>query len=240
MSRLPDSYPPRGVQPLDYAVGASMASFMNAVYAWMCVGLGVTAVVAWCISLNPAAMRAIFSPLTLIVLFVAEIGLVIAISRAVNQISAGAATGLFLVYSALNGLTLSAIFLVYALPTIGAAFITSAAMFGTMSLIGFVTKKDLSGLGSLLFMGLIGLIIASIVSMFWASTALMWIINYAGVVIFLGLTAYDTQMLRNLSAQTAGDPALAARLAVSGALALYLDFINLFLFMLRILGSRRN
>jgi uncharacterized protein len=175
----------------------------------------------------------------LIILFIVEIGLVITISRAINKLNATAATALFLLYSAINGLTLSAIFLVYAHATLAGAFIVTAGTFGAVSLYGHVTKADLTKLGTFLFMALIGLIIASVVNMFLANTALDWIITYAGVLIFVGLTAYDTQKLKIIAIQTEDNPALAARLSVNGALSLYLDFINLFLYILRIMGNRK-
>jgi FtsH-binding integral membrane protein len=185
-------------------------------------------------------MRQIFRGPPLIILFVAELGLVWVISASVNKIGAGAATVLFLIYSALNGLTLSVIFVIYTLPSVGGAFVVTAGMFGAMSLYGYVTKRDLTALGSILFMALIGLILASVVNMFWANSTLYWLVTYGGVLIFVGLTAYDTQKLRYIANQTSGNPALASRLAISGALILYLDFINLFLLLLRILGKERR
>jgi hypothetical protein len=150
------------------------------------------------------------------------------------------ATVLFLAYSALNGLTLSYIFLVYTLSSVAGAFIASAAMFGAMSLWGMVTKRDLSIMGRVLFMALIGLIVASLLNIFLAHGAYYWIISYAGVVIFAGLTAYDTQRLQQIGYATAGNAAMAARLSIVGALMLYLDFINLFLMLLQIMGNRRQ
>jgi len=147
---------------------------------------------------------------------------------------------LFLVYAALNGVTLSGIVLYYAHAAIASAFVVTAGMFAAMSLYGFVTRRDLTAWGSLLFMGLIGLILASVVSLFWHNTLLQVAINYLGVLIFVGLTAYDTQRLKVIALQTAGAPQLAARLAVSGALSLYLDFLNLFLFVLELMNDRRR
>jgi FtsH-binding integral membrane protein len=175
----------------------------------------------------------------LIVLIIAELALVWTVSAAVNKLSAPVATALFMLYSALNGLTLSVIFLAYTHKTLGSTFLVTAAMFGAMSVYGMVTRRDLTRLGSFLFMALIGLILASVVNLFLASPAMYWIISYAGVLIFVGLTAYDTQRLKLVAEHTANDQAMAARLAVNGALTLYLDFINLFLLMLRILGDRR-
>ncbi|HEX2971979.1 MAG TPA: Bax inhibitor-1/YccA family protein [Tepidisphaeraceae bacterium] len=213
---------------------------MNSVYAWMCAGLALTAVVAWWVSTQPGLAQRIFTGGIFWLIVIAQLALVFTISYAINRISTPAATGLFLLYSALNGLTLSTIFLVYQLNVIAVTFAVTAAMFGAMSLIGFVTKTDLTSLGNFLFMALIGLIIASIVNIFWANSTLYWIVTYAGVAIFLGLTVYDTQRLKQIALQTEGNAALAARLAIVGSLMLYLDFINLFLFLLRIFGSRRD
>jgi FtsH-binding integral membrane protein len=149
------------------------------------------------------------------------------------------ATALFLVYAALNGVVLSGIFAIYAHATLASAFIISAGTFGAMSIFGMLTKSDLTSMGRFLIMALVGIIIASIVSLFWHNTLLQIAINYVGVLVFIGLTAYDTQRLKQVAYQTQGDPALAARFAVNGSLLLYLDFINLFLFILRLLGDRR-
>lgn len=232
-------------QPLPYARGGAaganaIAVFMNAVYAWMCVGLGITAAVAWMTANNEAMLRSVFSGGTFIILVLIELGLVLVISRAINKIDTLVATLLFCLYAALNGLTLSVIFVAYNLGTVGAAFAITAGTFALTSLVGFVTKKDLSGLGGILLMALFGLIIASIVNIFFVSDTLYWIVNYAGVLIFVGLTAYDTQKLKVMAVQTANDPAMAGRLSVVGSLVLYLDFVNLMLFILRILGGKRR
>src|SRR6267142_1086015 len=239
MSRYPNSYsqPP---QVLDYGSSGVVARFMNNVYAWMAAGLALTAVVGWMVAHNAQALHTILRPGTFIVLFLVELGLVMAISYAVNKISASVATALFLLYAALNGLTFSIIFLAYSLGDIGVAFAITAGMFGGMSLIGYVTKIDLTSFRGFFIMGLIGIIIASVVNIFLHSTPLYWIITYAAVALFLGLTAYDTQKLKEIAYATEGDPRLANRLAINGALALYLDFINLFLLVLRIMGNRRN
>ncbi len=142
-----------------------------------------------------------------------------------------------MLYAGINGVLLSGILLMYAHATVGAAFLVTAGAFAATSLYGFVTKADLSRWGSILFMALIGLILASVVNFFMASNALMWLINYAGVAIFVGLTAYDTQKLKQIAWQTSGNPALANRLAIVGSLRLYLDFINLFIFSVQILGN---
>lgn len=239
MARFPNPY---GAQPLGYEsrVDAGVvARFFNVVYAWMCAGLALTAVVAWYISTRPDLMAQIFRGPMLIILIIAELALVWTVSAAVNKLSAPVATALFMLYSALNGLTLSVLFIAYTHKSLGSTFLISAAMFGAMSVFGMVTRRDLTRLGSFLFMALIGLVIASVVNIFLASSAMYWIITYAGVLIFVGLTAYDTQRLKRVAEYTSNDPAMAARLAVNGALTLYLDFINLFLLMLRILGDRR-
>lgn len=241
MSQFPNPYA-RRAQPAEYGrvTPAVVTTFMNSVYAWMCAGLALTAVVAWWVSTQPGLAQRIFTGGIFWLIVIAELALVFAISYAINRITTAAATGLFLLYSALNGLTLSVIFLVYQLNVIAVTFGVTAAMFGAMSLIGFVTKSDLTSLGNFLFMALIGLIIASVVNIFWANSTLYWIVTYAGVAIFLGLTVYDTQRLKQIAYQTEGNPALASRLAIVGSLMLYLDFINLFLFMLRLFGSRRD
>jgi FtsH-binding integral membrane protein len=241
MSQYPNPFADARGGPLGYESrtdSVTLVQFFNSVYAWMASGVALTAVVAWWVSTQPQLAQLFAGP-TRWVLLIVQIGLVVAIVGAINKISAGVATLLFMVYSALMGLTLSVIFSVYAAPIIATTFGVTAGMFAAISVYGFVTKRDLTRLGSLLFMALIGLIIASIVNIFWANSTLYWIVTYAGVLIFVGLTAYDTQKLKIIAIQTADNPAMAARLAISGALTLYLDFINLFLFMLRILGDRR-
>lgn len=230
------------VNELSYGRGGVgvVAAFMNGVYAWMCVGLLVTAIVAWVTAHDEAMLRLVLQPMSMIVLVVATLGLVWFLSSSITRLSSGTATTLFMLYSALNGLMLSTVFLRYALPEVGAAFLITAGTFGATSLYGFVTRKDLSGLGGILIMALIGLILASIVNIFVASSTLYWIVNYAGVLIFVGLTAYDTQKLKNLAYQVSGDGEMTARLTILGSLMLYLDFINLMLFILRILGGKRR
>ncbi|MGD0463505.1 MAG: Bax inhibitor-1/YccA family protein [Tepidisphaeraceae bacterium] len=229
-------------QPFDYTTGtrdSSVIHFFNAVYAWMAVGLAVTASVGWLVSTNTAALRHVLSGGAMLGIVIAEFVLVIAISAAVNRISAAVATALFVLFAALNGLLLSTIFLVYSLPSIAGTFVACAAMFAVMSLYGMFTKTDLTSMGKILFMALIGLIVASIVNLFVASSALYWLVSYAGVIIFAGLTAYDTQRLQVMAVQTQGNAAMAARLSVTGALILYLDFINMFLYLLRFMGKKR-
>jgi uncharacterized protein len=243
MARMPSPFEPARTYGTQYEAGADasvVARFFNAVYAWMAAGLTLTAVVAWWVSTRPDLMAQIFRGPILVGLIIAELALVWTISAATERLSAGAATGLFLLYSALNGLTLSVIFLAYAHATLAGAFVVTAGMFGAMSLYGMFTRRDLTGMGSFLFMALIGLILASLVSLFWHNSLLVTLINYAGVLIFVGLTAYDTQVLKYFAVATANDPRAAARQSVNGALRLYLDFLNLFLLLLRIMGNRRN
>jgi uncharacterized protein len=230
-------------QPLDYGVDtrdSAVVRFFNAVYAWMAVGLAVTASVAWLVFSHHDVMASVLSRGAIIGIFIAEIVLVVVISSAVRAINATVATGLFVLYSAINGLLLSSVFFVYTLPSITGTFAACAAMFAVMSVYGMVTKTDLTTMGKILFMALIGLIVASIVNIFVANSALYWIVSYAGVIIFAGLTAYDTQRLRQMAISIQGDAALAARMSVTGALILYLDFINMFLFLLRFMGNRKN
>lgn len=222
---------------------ASVASiFMRQVYQWMTVGLGVTAAMAWYVSGSEAIREAVFgNTFVLIALIVAQFGLVIALSAAVQRMSAGTATGLFLLYSALTGVTLSSIFIVYPIGSITNAFVVAAGTFLAMSVYGTVTKRDLTSMGSFLFMGLIGIILASVVNIFLQSSVMDFVISCVGVLVFTGLTAYDTQKIRAFGASAPLDDATAIRRGVIlGSLTLYLDFINLFLMMLRLFGGNRD
>ena len=238
MARLPN--------PMNYASSWETAGtgnpavrrFLNSVYAWMGVGLAVTAVVSVLVSQSPSLVLKVYH--SWLLLLIVEIALVMVISRAVNKLSTAAATGLFVLYAAVNGLVLGVIFLVYAKAAIASAFIVTAGAFGAMSLYGFFTQRDLTMIGRVLIMALFGIIIASVVSFFWHSSALQVIINYAGVLVFAGLTAYDTQKLRIIGEQTQDNPALASRLSIVGSLVLYLDFINLFLFILELMNENRR
>jgi hypothetical protein len=217
-------------------------AFMRGVYAWMCMGLGVTAVAALFTISSPAVAQVVLgNQIVFFGLIIGELALVVGLSAAINRLSSGAASGLFLLYSALNGLTLSAIFLAYSQAAIFNAFVVSAGMFGAMSVYGLITKKDLTSWGSFLFMGLIGIVIASLVNIFTKSAAMDFVISCVGVLVFLGLTAYDTQKLRVMGETVPADDATAVRRGtILGALTLYLDFINLFLMMLRLFGSSRD
>ena len=214
---------------------------LRRVYVWMTVGLLVTAITAAFVSVSPLYQILTGQPLIFFGLMIAELGLVIGLSWGINRISPGMAILLFLVYAALNGLTFSVLFVVYTLGSVAQTFLATAALFGVMSIIGYTTKMDLSKLGSFLFMGLVGLIIAMLVNMFWTNTVLGWIVTFVGILLFLGLTIYDTQRIKRMTAASlqAGDENIQARMGILGALSLYLDFINLFLFILRLTGRRR-
>ncbi len=220
-----------------------VSDYVRSVYNWMGIGLALTGFVAYYVSTSEALLRLVFgNPLLLIVLFIAEFGLVFSIAGMVNRMSAGTATALFVIYSGLNGVTLSTIFLVYAQSSIVSTFFVCAATFIACSLYGWVTKRDLTSLGGFMVMGLIGIIIASLVNLFIKSSGLSVIISYIGVFVFIGLTAYDTQKIKNMAmTQPANlDGAVIRKGAILGALSLYLDFINLFLMLLSIFGQRRD
>ncbi|MDC7125610.1 MAG: Bax inhibitor-1/YccA family protein [Spirochaetales bacterium] len=217
-------------------------TILKNVYLWMTAGLGLTAVVAWWFSGNLALMQAFFSnPILFFGAIIGELVLVMVLSRQIMNMSAVTATVMFAAYAVLNGITLSSIFLVYTGATISIAFFTTAASFGAMSIYALSTKRSLQGIGHYLFMALIGLIVASLINFFLKSPALYYLISYAGVVIFLGLTAYDTQNILAMSRAYSGnvDESDYMRLSIVGALKLYLDFINIFLFVLRIFGRRQ-
>jgi len=221
----------------------SIVSFyMRQVYQWMTVGLTITAGVAWFVAHTPALANVIIgNTIVLIALIVAQFGLVIAISSAVQRMSSATATGCFVLYSALTGATLSTIFIIYPMGSIANAFIVTAGTFLAMSIYGAVTKRDLTAMGSFLMMGLFGIIIAMVVNIFLQSSMLDFIISCVGVLVFTGLTAYDTQKLREFGANTPIDnPTAMRRGVILGALTLYLDFINLFLMMLRLFSGSRN
>jgi uncharacterized protein len=217
--------------------------FVRSVYNWMGIGLGLTAFVAFYVSSSATMMRFIFgNSMVFFVLIFAELGLVFSIASMVNRMRAGTATFLFLLYSGLNGVTLSFIFLAYTRTSIASTFFICAATFTVCSIYGWTTKKDLTSWGGFLFMGLIGIIIASLVNMFLRSSGMSLIISYIGVIVFVGLTAYDTQKLKRMAiTQPDGlDGGVVRKGAILGALSLYLDFINLFLMLLRIFGSGRD
>ena len=215
--------------------------FIRSVYNWMAIGLGITGLVAFYISNSETMLRLIFgNQMIFFGLIIGELALVFSISARVHKMRASTATSLFMLYAALNGATLSAIFLVYTRSSITSTFFICAATFIASSIYGMVTKRDLTSVGQFMFMGLIGIVIASVVNLFIRSSGVSLIVSYIGVIVFVGLTAYDTQKLRTMAlTQPAGiDGATLRKGAILGALTLYLDFINLFLMLLRIMGSR--
>lgn len=222
------------------AAEAETQRFMTKVYGWMCFALFITGFVAMFTASSPQLMNMIFSSsFSIIGLIIVQFVLVAALSGWVNKMSASTATMIFILYSVLTGLTFSVIFLVYTAGSIASTFLITAGTFGVMSFYGYTTKSDLTKWRSLLFMGVIGLVIASVVNIFMKSTMLYWITTYAGVLIFVGLTAYDTQKIKNMNIIGNEGTDEDKKEAIMGALRLYLDFINLFLFLLRIFGRRK-
>jgi uncharacterized protein len=220
---------------------ASVASFLSRVFLWMSFGLIVSAAGSVWILAQPNLLMALLkNTWALIGLAVVEIGLVIWLTAAAHKLSVGMARSLFLVYSFLNGITLSPLFLIYTGASLMSTFTITAGTFFFFSLYGITTKKDLTSLGSLMFMGLIGVILASIVNFFMKSTAMYWVITYAAIAIFLGLIAYDTNKLKRLHAAGFDSADGEKKVVILGALALYLDFINLFIYLLRVFGKRRD
>jgi hypothetical protein len=219
---------------------ATAANFLPKVYGWMTAGLALTALASVLTLSSEAALQMIFgNRLVFYGLIIGELGLVIAISAAINRISAATATLMFLAYSALNGVTFASIFLVYTRSSIASTFMVAAGTFAAMSLYGYATKRDLTGWGSFFFMGLIGIVIASVVNIFLKSEMVTWVVSYIGVFVFVGLTAYDTQKIKRIGQSGFSDGESQRKAAILGALTLYLDFINLFLMLLRIMGNRR-
>ena len=215
--------------------------FLVKVHGWMGLAVLLTAFAAFFTSKNAFLENLIFgNPFGWIVLVVGELALVWYLSARVFRLSFETGLALFTLYSVLNGVTLSAVFLVYSLGSISAVFFIAAGMFFAMSLYGWVTKADLSKWGSILFMALIGVIIASLVNFFLHSSVFQTIISFVGVLVFVGLTAYDSFRLRRMQAELAGDTVMLRKLGLLGALSLYLDFINLFLMLLQLFGGRRS
>ncbi len=216
-------------------VEQSQRTFMARVYRWMFLGLGVTGAVALYTASTPAILQVVVPNMWL--LLIAELVVVLGLSFAAPRLSGGVAGALFLVYATMNGLTFSTLFLVFQLGSIGQAFLLTGVTFGALSAYATFTRKDLSSWRSFLFMGLVGVMIAGVVQLFWHNDALQFVWSCATVVVFAGLTAYDTQKLRQMHAGTGFSSA--ASLSVTGALMLYLDFVNIFLALLRLFGRRR-
>lgn len=216
-----------------------VSTFLSRVYGWMFAGLLVTSVIAFAVASSPALIEAVIvNRLVFWVILIAQLGLVFYLSARVHKIAPTTAAGMFILYSALVGVTSSVILLIYTGASIASTFIITAGMFGATAVFGSVTKRSLAGLGQFMFMGLIGIILASIVGIFWHSDALQFVISVVGVLVFTGLTAWDAQRLKQMAVQL--PDGRVGTYAVVGALSLYLDFINLFFFLLRFTGGRRN
>lgn len=230
-------------QRADARVQVRVNSFIQSVYNWMAIGLALTGVVAFYMAHSPTMVRLVYgNQLLFFGLMIAELGLVFYLSARVQKLQASTATALFVLYAALNGVTLSFIFLAYTATSIASTFFVCAATFVACSVYGMVTKRDLTSMGGFMMMGLIGIIVASLINLFIKSSAMAMIISYVGVLVFVGLTAYDTQKLKHMAlTQPAGlEVGVIRKGAILGALSLYLDFINLFLMLLHVLGSSRE
>ncbi len=215
-------------------------SFLLRVYNWMAMGLAITGLTAFAVSSSDTLIELfLLNRIMFFGLIIGQFLLVMAITAAINKMPSIAAVGAFFLYAFLNGLTMAIVFLAYTHASVYSTFLICAMMFASVSILGYITKMDLSKMGSFLFMALIGIIIASVVNIFLANSTLYWIISYAGVLIFVGLTAYDTQKIKQMAYNLDANSEQGKKGAILGALTLYLDFINMFLFLLRILGNRR-
>ena len=223
------------------SMSLAFPALMRKVYVWMTMALVITGLTAYGVASNTQLMMAIWSHQgCLFGLIIAELAMVFAISAAINRLSLTMATLLFILYSAFNGVTLSAIFVVYSPVIITKVFFITAGTFGAMAAYGYFTKRDLTSIGRLMFMALIGLIIATVVNLFLKSAAFDLILSYIGVLVFVGLTAWDSQKIKRMLAMQTSMDENAMKIALLGALSLYLDFINLFLYLLRIFGRSNN
>ena len=229
------------VDERDLQASLAFPALMRKVYLWMTLALVITAITAYGVATSPAAIQFILgNRIVFFGLIIAEFALVLAVGGMINRLSITTATLLFTLYSVVNGATLSIVLLAYTQESVTQVFFITAGTFAAMSAVGYLTKRDLSSVGRILFMALIGLIIATVVNIFWKNSGFMAILNYLGVLIFVGLTAYDTQKIKNmlLTAEDGGE--VGQKMALLGALTLYLDFINLFLYLMRILGKARD
>ena len=214
-------------------------AFLSAVYGWMCAGLAITALSAWFIAGSPAIVGAIAGSRVLFWgLMIVQLGIVFVLSARVQQLAASTAALLFVLYSALTGVTMAFALLAFTGESVATTFLVTAGMFGGLAIYGTTTSRSLDGLGQFLFMGLIGVVLASFVGIFWHSDGLQFVISFIGVLVFSGLAAYDAQRLKAMALAAPGGQT--SSYAIVGALALYLDFINLFLFLLRFTGDRRD
>ena len=221
------------------AMSSAFPVLMRKVYVWMTLALVITGFTAYGVATSPGVLQAIFSnPVLFWGMIIAEFALVIGVSAAINRLSLTTATLMFILYSVINGALLSSIFMIYTASSIATVFFITAGTFGAMALIGYTTKTDLTSIGKYLFMALIGLIIATVVNVFIKSEGFTYILSYVGVLIFVGLTAYDSQKIKQMLMQAPDAGEGAQKIALLGALTLYLDFINLFIYLLRIFGKR--
>lgn len=221
------------------SMSSAFPVLMRKVYVWMTLALVITGFTAYGVANSPGILQAIYSNSILMWgLIIAEFALVIGVSAAINRLSLTTATIMFILYSVINGALLSSIFVIYTASSIATVFFITAGTFGAMALIGYTTKTDLSSMGKILFMALIGLVIATLVNLFIKSSGFTLILSYVGVLIFVGLTAYDSQKIKQMLLQAPDAGEGAQKIALLGALTLYLDFINLFLYLLRIFGKR--
>jgi hypothetical protein len=216
-----------------------LAAFLRGVYGWMCGGLAITAATAWGVASSPSIAAAIFTNrLVFWAIVIAQFGIVITLSARVQKLAGSTASALFIAYSALTGVTLSSVLLLYTGESVASTFVVAGGMFGALALYGTLTNRNLGAFGQFFFMGLIGLVLASVIGMFWHNDGLQFMISFVGVLVFSGLTVYDAQRLKSMALATDGGSVSA--MTIVGALVLYLDFINLFLFLLRFLGGRRK
>jgi len=231
-----DAYSSQG----NASMQAGLSTYIAKVFGTMFLGLLVTAVAAIFTATNESMMEFVFGSNLFFVFIIAELGLVIALSAGIRKMSYGVTQLMFYLYAIVNGVTLASIFYVYELGTIGLAFFTAAISFGVMAVYGAITKKDLTKIGNILFMALIGIIVASIINLFMGNETFDLLISFAAVAIFVGLVAYDTQKLKSYYYISSGDYQMQRKIAVMGALSLYLDFINIFLYLLRIFASKKD
>ncbi|MCF6171491.1 MAG: Bax inhibitor-1/YccA family protein [Bacteroidales bacterium] len=224
--------------------GVLSRTYLSGVFMWMFLALGITAATSWMFASTPSLMNMLYNETGSMsimgwVVMLAPLGLVFWMSAGINRMSASTMVLVFILFSVLLGASLSFIFLAYTGASIAKTFVITAGMFGTMAVVGYTTKTDLTKFGSLMYMGLIGIIIASVVNMFTQSSTMDYIISFIGVLVFTGLTAYDVQKLKRIGSQITEENEAARKLTIMGALTLYLDFINLFLFLLRFFGNRK-
>jgi len=230
---------PDAVFTTPFSAEERITTFLRSVYGWMCAGLAITAAVAYFVASSPSIIQTLTrTPFVAIALMLAQLGLVGVLSIRVQRMAPSTAAALFIAYSALTGVTVSFVLLTYTLQSVASTFAIASAMFGAMAFYGTVTSRSLAGWGQFLFMGLIGVILASVVGMFWKSDGLQFVLAFCGVIVFTGLAAYDAQRLKAMA--LALPSGATGSFAVVGALSLYLDFINLFLMLLRFTGDRRR